>query len=103
MRALELAQLLLADPEPSRALDVAERVLDEHGCRIDRSTFAGALIAHRGRGGAVFSGHVDVVPPGEAWTRPPFGNAPEQDRLVGRGASDMRGPVACMLACAQTT
>jgi len=48
-----------------------------------------------------FAGHVDVVPPGEGWASAPF--APEQrgGLLYGRGAVDMKGAVAAMVAAAQ--
>ena len=36
--------------------------------------------------------HLDVVPAGEGWTRPPFGAALEDDRIFGRGTSDNKGP-----------
>lgn len=50
-----------------------------------------------------FTGHVDVVPIGEApWHRDPFGGESDGDRLVGRGSADMKGGVAAMVmaACA---
>lgn len=49
-----------------------------------------------------FAGHVDVVPPGEGWTSAPF--APERrpspggELLYGRGAVDMKGAIAAMVA-----
>jgi acetylornithine deacetylase len=47
------------------------------------------------RPGLVLSGHMDVVPPGEAgWESDPFVLADRGDRLVGRGACDMKGCLA---------
>jgi len=49
-----------------------------------------------------FAGHLDVVPPGDGWTSAPF--APERrpspggDLLYGRGAVDMKGAIAAMVA-----
>ena len=49
-----------------------------------------------------FAGHLDVVPPGEGWTSAPF--APERrgqpggELLYGRGAVDMKGAIAAMVA-----
>ncbi|MCB5425754.1 succinyl-diaminopimelate desuccinylase [Altererythrobacter sp. CC-YST694] len=49
-----------------------------------------------------FAGHVDVVPAGEGWTGDPFvperRSVPGGDLLYGRGAVDMKGAVAAMIA-----
>ena len=51
----------------------------------------------------VFAGHVDVVPPGpaEQWTSAPFDPVVHDGKLYGRGASDMKGPLAAMIVGAQ--
>jgi len=48
----------------------------------------------------VFAGHTDVVPPGpEAeWRVPPFAAGIEDGMLKGRGAADMKGSLAAMIA-----
>jgi acetylornithine deacetylase len=52
-------------------------------------------------GGVVLSGHTDVVPvKGQAWTSEPFTLTRRDDRLFGRGASDMKGFIALALAAA---
>ena len=49
--------------------------------------------------GYVLSGHVDVVPAGEPeWRADPFALRHEGDRLIGRGACDMKGFDAAVLA-----
>ena len=45
-----------------------------------------------------FAGHVDVVPPGEGWTSAPFAPELRGNLLYGRGAVDMKGAIAAMLA-----
>ncbi|KTS20610.1 acetylornithine deacetylase [Methylobacterium indicum] len=57
-----------------------------------------ATIGPRDVPGIVLSGHLDVVPAGEGWTGDPFTLRQIGDRLVGRGAVDMKGFVACLLA-----
>lgn len=47
-----------------------------------------------------FAGHIDVVPPGDGWISPPFLAREEAGRIYGRGAVDMKGALACMLASA---
>ena len=47
-----------------------------------------------------FAGHTDVVPPGplDEWRHPPFAAHLQGDTLHGRGAADMKGSLAAMLA-----
>lgn len=47
-----------------------------------------------------FCGHTDVVPPGDeaSWTYPPFAAEIYDGKLYGRGASDMKGNIACFVA-----
>lgn len=45
-----------------------------------------------------FAGHLDVVPPGEGWTSAPFAPERRGDLLYGRGAVDMKGAIAAMVA-----
>lgn len=47
----------------------------------------------------VFTGHLDVVPPGEQpWEHDPFGADEVDGRIYGRGSADMKGGVASILA-----
>ena len=48
----------------------------------------------------VLSGHLDVVPPGDpaTWTADPWGGEIRDGALYGRGACDMKGGVAAILA-----
>ena len=47
-----------------------------------------------------FAGHLDVVPPGDGWTSAPFAPERRGDLLYGRGAVDMKGAIAAMVAAA---
>lgn len=50
-------------------------------------------------GGVVYSGHTDVVPvEGQAWTDDPWTLREAGGRLTARGATDMKGFLACTLA-----
>ncbi|MEQ8345326.1 MAG: acetylornithine deacetylase [Sneathiellaceae bacterium] len=52
-----------------------------------------------GGGGILLSGHTDVVPvDGQDWRHDPFRLTAEEGRLYGRGACDMKGYIACVLA-----
>lgn len=63
------------------------------------------LAIRRGPDGSrhfAFAGHLDVVPPGEGWTSAPFLPEVRGDLLYGRGAVDMKGSIAAMVAAART-
>ncbi|NVK33888.1 MAG: acetylornithine deacetylase [Rhodobacteraceae bacterium] len=58
-----------------------------------------ATIGPRDKAGYILSGHMDVVPvEGQPWTSNPFKLTQTDGRLVGRGTSDMKGFLACVLA-----
>ena len=84
--------------------------LESHGiaCHLligpdgDRANLL-ATIGDATQPGYILSGHVDVVPAGEPeWRSDPFILRTEADRLIGRGACDMKGFVAAVLAAAPT-
>jgi len=47
-----------------------------------------------------FAGHTDVVPVGDlkSWSVNPFSGTVKNNKLIGRGASDMKGSIACFIA-----
>ena len=45
----------------------------------------------------LLTGHVDTVPIGMGWTKDPVGGAIVDDRLYGRGSSDMKSGLAAMM------
>jgi acetylornithine deacetylase len=61
-----------------------------------------SLLASTGpvdRHGVLLSAHTDVVPvEGQTWSTPPFAATTVDGRVVGRGASDMKGFIAVCLA-----
>jgi acetylornithine deacetylase len=83
-----------------------EDYLSRHGIasrRIpDRTGRKASLLATIGppdRAGVVLSAHTDVVPvAGQNWSSPPFTATLRNGRIFGRGASDMKGFLACALA-----
>ena len=46
----------------------------------------------------LFLGHSDVVPAGEGWSGDPFAPRVSDDTIIGRGSTDMKGGLACVLA-----
>lgn len=58
-----------------------------------------ASIGPAGVPGVALSGHTDVVPvEGQTWSSDPFVLTERAGRLYGRGAADMKGFLACVLA-----
>lgn len=66
-----------------------------------KANLFGTLPAHNGRldGGIILSGHTDVVPvDGQKWDTDPFASILMNDKIYGRGACDMKGFIAVVLA-----
>lgn len=87
-------------------IDYLEKTLSPLGARLERITNDAGdkanLIASFGPvdvPGYVLSGHTDVVPvDGQAWATDPFMLTERDGKLFGRGATDMKGFLACCLA-----
>jgi acetylornithine deacetylase len=72
-----------------------ERIPDQTGTKSN----VWATIGPAATPGYILSGHTDVVPvDGQAWTSDPFQLTRRDGRLYGRGATDMKGFLACCLA-----
>jgi succinyl-diaminopimelate desuccinylase len=112
---LALAQALIrcpsVTPEEGGALAFIAQVLGDAGFEVHRPVFSEPgtpdvenLYARFGIGRPylLFAGHTDVVPPGDEtrWAHDPFGGIVEKGELFGRGATDMKGGIACMMAAA---
>jgi succinyl-diaminopimelate desuccinylase len=109
--AQDLIRCPSVTPAEGGALALLETLLDEAGFATHRLTFSAQgtpdvdnLYARFGTGGPylLFAGHTDVVPPGDAarWRHDPFAGVTEDGLLYGRGAADMKGGVAAMIAAA---
>jgi succinyl-diaminopimelate desuccinylase len=113
-RLLDLAQRLIAIPTenpPGNERLAAEFLADyfaDNGWAVDLSdTMPGrpnVVVRIPGRAPGphlIFDGHVDVVPAGDGWTSDPYRPLIRDGRLIGRGAADMKGGVAAMIAAAE--
>ncbi|KPF60366.1 succinyl-diaminopimelate desuccinylase [alpha proteobacterium AAP81b] len=98
-------------PADAGAQDVLAAALAGLGFTVHRLTFGAPpdgpianLVATIGSGGPhfAFAGHTDVVPAGDraAWSVDPFAGVVADGFLVGRGANDMKGALAAMVAAA---
>ncbi|MBN34906.1 MAG: succinyl-diaminopimelate desuccinylase [Rhodospirillaceae bacterium] len=99
-------------PADAGALDVLQQALENLGFTCHRLPFAEVgteevdnLYARRGTTGRnfCFAGHTDVVPPGDvsAWSVDPFEAAQKDGVLIGRGACDMKGAIACFVSATE--
>jgi succinyl-diaminopimelate desuccinylase len=108
---LRYARALIAAPSENpggtedEAVEVAKGVLAALGAesRVLRSEDGRpSVVARIGPGvrpRLVWNGHLDTVPVGDLaqWSSDPFGGEIVDGRLVGRGACDMKGPIASAL------
>ncbi|MFC0590254.1 succinyl-diaminopimelate desuccinylase [Novosphingobium aquiterrae] len=112
---LELAEALIACPSVTPAaglvFDCLEAQLTPLGFAVHRFITGEApdgpvenlfAIRHGPEGSRhfAFAGHVDVVPPGDDWASAPFAPEVRGNLLYGRGAVDMKGAIAAMVAAA---
>ncbi|MDG6096643.1 succinyl-diaminopimelate desuccinylase [Alteromonas sp. ZYF713] len=105
---LELTKELInrrsVTPEDAGCQDFMKAWLAESGFENETMVFEDTtnLWSRRGTDGPVFcfAGHTDVVPSGpeDAWQTPPFVATEKDGNLHGRGAADMKGSLAAMLA-----
>jgi len=116
----DLANRLIAAPSVTPAtglvFDVLEAMLGPLGFEVhrfqsgdgeigsDHAPVENMFAIRRGPDGSrhfAFAGHLDVVPPGEGWTAAPFAPEVRGELLYGRGAVDMKGAIAAMVAAVE--
>ncbi|HYD23365.1 MAG TPA: succinyl-diaminopimelate desuccinylase [Croceibacterium sp.] len=106
---VSLAERLIAcdsvTPARGAVFDAFEAMIAPLGFEVHRfvagGTVENCLAIRRGPPGSRhfgFAGHLDVVPPGEGWSSDPFVPERRAGMLYGRGAVDMKGSIAAMVA-----
>ncbi len=108
---IALAQQLIRrpsiSPDDQGCQEIIAQRLQHLGFRIEWMPFNDTLNlwATHGSGTPViaFAGHTDVVPAGDEnlWQYPPFSAQVVDDVLYGRGAADMKGPLAALIVAAE--
>lgn len=99
----EMAGLLREELEAlgleTRVVRVPDEVVEKH-YPWARGYPRFIVLARLGEGRPVLhlNGHYDVVPPGQGWARDPFNPVVENGRVYGRGATDMKGGIAAVIA-----
>lgn len=105
----DLIQCPSVTPLEGGALGVLQRELQALGFTVTRKVFSSPdtpdvenLYARLGDSAPniCFAGHTDVVPVGDeaAWSQPPFQGEIADGMMIGRGAVDMKGGIACFVA-----
>ena len=103
---IELLSALVAIPSVSGTEEAIARFLAETagaaGLAATRDDASVTITVDSGTPGPTlaFLSHLDVVPPGEGWTRDPFVPVIEGDLLYGRGSGDAKASVAAMTLAA---
>jgi succinyl-diaminopimelate desuccinylase len=111
---LRFARALIAAPSenPGGTEDLAATAASEilTGIGAEPETIRGdegrpsvvASIGTAAHPSLAWNGHLDVVPAGDrsTWTHDPYAGIVHDGRLIGRGAADMKGPIASALAAA---
>lgn len=101
-----LLKELVACPSVSGTEDAIARLVEgiatRFGLDVVRDDTGVKVMVDTGRPGRTLAliSHLDVVPPGQGWTRDPFVPTIEGDRLYGRGSGDAKASVAAMLLAA---
>ena len=104
---IDLLRRMVAIPSVSGEEEALARFVEseagEWGLEATRDDLA-VRIELRGRAPGptlALVSHLDVVPPGNGWTREPFTPTVEGSRLYGRGSGDAKASVAAMLTAAK--
>ena len=103
---VDLLKALVACPSVSGTEDAIARLVEGiatgFGLDVVRDDTGVKISVDTGRPGRTlaFISHLDVVPPGEGWTREPFTPIVEGNQLFGRGSGDAKASVASMLLAA---
>jgi acetylornithine deacetylase len=90
--------------EPGAALIAGHTITPEGFTFEGRPQLVARFTGAGGGRTLLLNGHVDVVDvePRDQWTHDPFGAVVRDGAVWGRGASDMKGGVACMIFAAET-
>ena len=102
--AKELIRKPSITPKDAGAINVLAKNLRSLGFKCQLINFRNIknLYAKLGKSSPNFcyAGHTDVVPPGNIsnWSVHPFKPAVKNNKLIGRGANDMKSSIACFVA-----
>ena len=102
--AKELIRKPSVTPEDAGAINLLAKNLKSLGfnCKLVNFKNIKNLYAKLGKSSPNFcyAGHTDVVPPGNIidWSINPFKPVVKNNKLIGRGASDMKASIACFVA-----
>ena len=102
--AKDLIRLPSITPKDAGTINLLAKNLRSLGFKCQMMNFKNIknLYARLGKSSPnfCFAGHTDVVPAGDlkSWSVNPFLGTVKNNKLIGRGASDMKGSIACFIA-----
>ena len=102
--AKELIRRPSITPKDAGAINLLAKNLKSLGFKCQTINFKNVknLYARLGKSSPnfCFAGHTDVVPPGNVsdWNNNPFKPVVKNNKLIGRGANDMKASIACFVA-----
>lgn len=85
---------------PAKALNFCLELAKSFGLKTENfGNRAGHVEYGEGDGLVGVLAHVDVVPAGEGWSVPPYGDTVKDGRIYGRGTMDDKGPAISAIYC----
>ena len=102
--AKELIRRPSITPKDAGAINLLAKNLKSLGFKCQTINFKNVknLYARLGKSSPnfCFAGHTDVVPPGNVsdWNNNPFKPVVKNNKLIGRGANDMKASIACFVS-----
>ncbi|MEA1994065.1 MAG: M20/M25/M40 family metallo-hydrolase [Euryarchaeota archaeon] len=97
---IEMVKINSAGPDNTGIISYMEDLFE--GMGLDYNTYDSEspyILAKNGKGGVIFSGHLDTVPVGKKWSVKQ--GSTEDGRIYGRGTCDMKGGIVASLAAAE--
>lgn len=98
----QLVEIPSISGDEQRIMDWVAEFLSAHD--VGSSMIGGSLVARVSstqpseQQTVVFNTHLDTVPPGKGWSGNPHVVRREDDRIIGLGSNDAKGPAAAMIA-----
>jgi acetylornithine deacetylase/succinyl-diaminopimelate desuccinylase family protein len=85
--------------EKMKSLGLSVKLEEKH---TGRGNCVATIKGSKGKPTLIFNGHIDVVAPGDGWQTDPFKGVVINDKIYGRGTSDMKAGIAAMMTAIES-